>query len=778
MEGLNGLQRQIKNKKSRTWVMPAWAMDLLWSIPALFLMRIPVFLNLYILGPAYLCLLMRRPVRGRMGAVWCLTGVLSMYQEPDAGKYGILIFLLWIAEEWVHRKGNRVSDMGCSLMNALMLPMATLLSSWIFHSNYSFLLVIVETGMFWIWIFLYQMGADVIQRGKTGGLMLSEEEQTMALSACLGTFLAFFPWDVAWMAPLLFLTMVASYGRGISFGLLVSLPATAVLRILGISGESLFVLCILCTILCSFFRELGRATVVLGNLVGGVMLLLLYQGQVVLWEIIALLAAGLAFLWVPTAWYEKKLWGPMWQETSGTAQVRTMQQHVNQMLARSAASMEEMGEVLRETAKEETLENMDTSRIFEDLAERVCGNCPDRNQCWGGYFSETYETIEAIMDAARSKGIIEKKDIPLYFLNRCRNSEEFIRRTNRHYELYRLNLSWENRMRRSAAITADQLHNMAEMLQNMRNYLCAQLEMDQSLGHKIQEELMRGNLPVLRTQVLKDLKTDRYTLNLQVRIGHSQKLKHQLEARMGSMLGRPMQVVNSRMIKQGLWDWQMEESCRLRVESSVLSKGKERVNGDSTWMGRLPGGRYVAAISDGMGIGSQAGGESERALRILRLLLEAGAEEEEAIRLLNSMLLLCGDGEHFSTVDLVVMNLYTGSVHIAKAGSAATILKKQSRIQVYRSDNVPVGIMEKAEWEAFQDHVTEGDWIVLASDGVFDQQRDGESVERKIRGIMLRQTEATSAKMAQSIYDSVCTGWQQEDDMTIIVLKVQGNEGI
>lgn len=382
------------------------------------------------------------------------------------------------------------------------------------------------------------------------------------------------------------------------------------------------------------------------------------------------------------------------------------------------------------------------------------------------------------MDAARSKGIIEKKDIPLYFLNRCRNSEEFIRRTNRHYELYRLNLSWENRMRRSAAITADQLHNMAEMLQNMRNYLCAQLEMDQSLGHKMQEELMRGNLPVLRTQVLKDLKTDRYTLNLQVRIGHSQKLKHQLEARMGSMLGRPMQVVNSRMIKQGLWDWQMEETCRLRVESSVLSKGKERVNGDSTWMGRLPGGRYVAAISDGMGIGSQAGGESERALRILRLLLEAGAEEEEAIRLLNSMLLLSGDGEHFSTIDLVVMNLYTGCVHIAKAGSAATILKKQGRIQVYRSDNVPVGIMEKAEWEAFQDQVTEGDWIVLASDGVFDQQRDGESVERKIRGIMLRQTEATSAKMAQSIYDSVCTGWQQEDDMTIIAIKVQGNEGI
>lgn len=74
--------------------------DLLWSIPALFLTRIPVFLNLYILGPAYLCLMMRRTARGRMGTIGCLLGVFSMYQEPDAGKYGILILLLWITEEW------------------------------------------------------------------------------------------------------------------------------------------------------------------------------------------------------------------------------------------------------------------------------------------------------------------------------------------------------------------------------------------------------------------------------------------------------------------------------------------------------------------------------------------------------------------------------------------------------------------------------------------------------------------------------------------------------
>ena len=327
-------------------------------------------------------------------------------------------------------------------------------------------------------------------------------------------------------------------------------------------------------------------------------------------------------------------------------------------------------------------------------------------------------------------------------------------------------------MRRSAMIGAQQLHSMADMLQNMRNYLCAQLELDQNLSAHLQEELGRANVPVQRTQVLRDLKTDRCTLNVQVSTGHSQKLKNQLEARISSMLGHPVQVTDTRMIKQGVWDWKIEETCRLRVEGSVVSKGKERINGDSTWMGKLPGGRYVAAISDGMGIGRQAGGESERALYLLRLLLNAGAEEEEAIRLLNSMLLLCGDGEHFSTIDMVVLNLYSGSVHIAKAGSAATILKRQGRIQIYRSDNVPVGIVEKAEWEAFQDQVDDGDWIILASDGVFDQSCGGENVERRIRNVLLQDGNCSSRQMAQRIFDGVKNG-DSDDDMTIIAMKIE-----
>ena len=40
------------------------------------------------------------------------------------------------------------------------------------------------------------------------------------------------------------------------------------------------------------------------------------------------------------------------------------------------------------------------------------------------------------------------------------------------------------------------------------------------------------------------------------------------------------------MIKQGLWDWKIEETCRLRVEGSILTRGRESVSGDSTWMGR------------------------------------------------------------------------------------------------------------------------------------------------------------------------------------------------
>ena len=107
MEGLNRPLRRTENDAGRL-ALPAFAADLLWSVPALFLARIPVFLNLYILGPAYLCLLTRRPARGRLGALWCLLGILSMYREPGIGKYGILVLAVWATEEWLRHGKKRI----------------------------------------------------------------------------------------------------------------------------------------------------------------------------------------------------------------------------------------------------------------------------------------------------------------------------------------------------------------------------------------------------------------------------------------------------------------------------------------------------------------------------------------------------------------------------------------------------------------------------------------------------------------------------------------------
>lgn len=84
--------------------------------------------------------------------------------------------------------------------------------------------------------------------------------------------------------------------------------------------------------------------------------------------------------------------------------------------------------------------------------------------------------------------------------------------------------------------------------------------------------------------------------------------------------------------------------------------------------------------------------------------------------------------------------------------------------------------MEKAEWEAFQDQIEEGDWIVLASDGVFEGKEETEAIERRIRTVMLRETESNSQIMAQRIYEAVCSGWTKpEDDLTIIAVKIEKN---
>ena len=92
-----------------------------------------------------------------------------------------------------------------------------------------------------------------------------------------------------------------------------------------------------------------------------------------------------------------------------------------------------------------------------------------------------------------------------------------------------------------------------------------------------------------------------------------------------------------------------------------LVKEGASVSGDNFSFQELVDGEFVMSLSDGMGSGSRACKESEMVIELIEKFLEAGFSKETAIRMMNSAMVIRGEDDLFSTVDISALNLYDGN---------------------------------------------------------------------------------------------------------------------
>ena len=99
----------------------------------------------------------------------------------------------------------------------------------------------------------------------------------------------------------------------------------------------------------------------------------------------------------------------------------------------------------------------------------------------------------------------------------------------------------------------------------------------------------------------------------------------------------------------------------------------------------------LLGLSDGMGSGSSACKESEMVLDLVERFLEAGFSLETAIRMMNSAMVMKGENDIYSTLDLCMVNLYSGMARLYKGGAAAAFIRREDEVECIASENLPVG---------------------------------------------------------------------------------------
>ena len=152
------------------------------------------------------------------------------------------------------------------------------------------------------------------------------------------------------------------------------------------------------------------------------------------------------------------------------------------------------------------------------------------------------------------------------------------------------------------------------------------------------------------------------------------------------------------------------QTYQVATGTARISKDQRGISGDSFSIVDLPDGKVMMTLSDGMGPGEKAAQASSATVAVLEQLMEAGFRKEVAIKTVNSILVTKSSEEIFSTMDLSIIDLYTGKVEFVRLVLLPALSKEKWN---GRNDSIhftPIGILDKVDIESFGKRLENGDF--------------------------------------------------------------------
>lgn len=251
-----------------------------------------------------------------------------------------------------------------------------------------------------------------------------------------------------------------------------------------------------------------------------------------------------------------------------------------------------------------------------------------------------------------------------------------------------------------------------------------------------------------------------------------------LAACVGAALGFPLMITEQ---KEGRIFLEQEPPLRLQTGfATACASGFERKrragglpdNGDAALTSPLDGGKMLLALSDGMGHGAGAQDESRKTLELLSLCLKAGYTRTQAMTAVNGVMLSAAGGESYATVDLCVIDLWTGEAAMNKLGACVSFIVQGQKIRTVEGAALPLGIIEHVIPMEHRFTLGEGDMLLMLTDGITDALGS----EEEIISVLTAYRDQPPERIAHALLGEAARrrAHLPSDDMTALCARVLG----
>lgn len=206
-----------------------------------------------------------------------------------------------------------------------------------------------------------------------------------------------------------------------------------------------------------------------------------------------------------------------------------------------------------------------------------------------------------------------------------------------------------------------------------------------------------------------------------------------------------------------------------------VTKEGEHVSGDHYSVLESEKGRLSLILSDGTGSGEKASRDSEKVLDLMEKFLEAGYDREAAIDMVNAAFFAGGRKYRHPTLDICDLNLYDGTCIWCKVGGADSFIKHGTHVETIHQGTLPLGIFHNLEAETVERKLSNGDYVILVTDGVLDAL--GENYERIVEEVVGKYVDVCPGEIAEKILEAalLSCGGHIQDDMTVLTAGIWEN---
>jgi len=351
------------------------------------------------------------------------------------------------------------------------------------------------------------------------------------------------------------------------------------------------------------------------------------------------------------------------------------------------------------------------------------------------------------------------------------NIMQIVRTINISYKVAKSNFIWKKKEEQTKKNISNQLKNVSNAIKSMAK----DIEKDIKAEEKYQAErleivdlLRQKEIEVQDIMIKKD---NRFIVEIYLtRLLENTKLE-QIAEILTNILKEPI-VLNAEATVGKKIVYLSDDKYIMAIGMAQETKNNSKQSGDSILNIRLKDGKYLVAISDGMGSGKEAKNSSNQTLRLLENLLVSGFDKKASLDLINNAL-MNQNKETFATLDIAIIDLYEGNIEFIKSAACPTYIKKNKRVQMIKSNSLPTGILEESKLETFDKDINDGEIVVLCSDGILDSNVEYKNKELWIK-YLLEDIETTNTqKIANLILEeSVDNNYGiAKDDMSVVAFK-------